>query len=120
MDYYDKKTKDLLVNINPRFPRWVYQKQPSTRGSVLNRGFELEASWHDRVGDFSYSHYPVTSPPFHNEVTLPPIPHHFKIGRGCWRGWMARTNPIRTALRWDIPYGISGATSFEGVNPRNG
>ena len=53
IDYYDKKTKDLLIGITPT----VESGHSSTTingGTVLNRGLELEVSWKDQVGDFAY------------------------------------------------------------------
>ena len=53
IDYYDKKTKDLLIGITPT----VESGHSSTTingGTVLNRGLELEVSWKDQIGDFAY------------------------------------------------------------------
>ena len=54
VDWYQKKTKDLLVNVNLS----ASLGQSSTTinaGSVENTGLELELTWKDTVGDFSYS-----------------------------------------------------------------
>lgn len=54
MDYYNKKTKDLLVKINP-VPE-VYTNQTTINaGEISNKGFEFEAGWKDNIGDLSYS-----------------------------------------------------------------
>ena len=55
MDWYQKKTKDLIVsNIIIPFEAGN-SAAPMNAGNVENKGFELEASWRDNIGDFSYS-----------------------------------------------------------------
>ncbi|MCI5664279.1 MAG: TonB-dependent receptor [Mediterranea sp.] len=55
MDWYQKKTKDLIVsNIVIPFEAGN-SAAPMNAGNVENKGFELEASWRDRIGDFNYS-----------------------------------------------------------------
>ena len=54
VDFYDKRTKDLLVRIKP--PREIgVDTQWANGGKILNQGFEFELGWQDRVGDFRYS-----------------------------------------------------------------
>ncbi|MCQ2134646.1 MAG: TonB-dependent receptor [Bacteroidales bacterium] len=54
LDYYNKKTKDLLFNIE--VPVELGASRTTVNGGVvLNRGFELELGWKDNIGDFSYS-----------------------------------------------------------------
>ena len=116
MDYYDKKTKDLLVNINP-VPEMGVSETTVNAGSVLNRGFELEASWHDRVGDFSYS---ITGnfSTLHNEVTyLDPTISRLE---GAVGGVDGTNNPIRTAFEVGYPIWYFRGYQFEGVNPETG
>ncbi len=54
IDYYNKKTDDLLITINPSamvgIPTYIVNA-----GSVENSGLELELTWKDRIGDFAYS-----------------------------------------------------------------
>jgi len=53
LDFYEKKTDDLLVQITPSYTTGqssVY----ANAGSVRNRGAEFELSWRDSVGDFVY------------------------------------------------------------------
>lgn len=53
LDYYNKNTKDLLVEINP-VPE-VYTKTTTVNaGEVNNKGFEFEFSWKDRIGNLGY------------------------------------------------------------------
>lgn len=55
MDYYVKKTKDLLVwNTTPSLEIGG-STSPINAGKVRNRGFEFELGWHDHIKDFNYS-----------------------------------------------------------------
>lgn len=52
-DYYWKKTDGMLLNIE--IPWTMGYSNPKTNaGSMKTRGFDLELSWNDRIGDFSY------------------------------------------------------------------
>ncbi len=55
MDYYVKKTKDLLMYGTT--PSLVIggTTSPINAGNVSNKGFEFELGWRDNIGDFSYS-----------------------------------------------------------------
>ena len=53
IDYFDKKTKDLLIGITPPI-EFGHSSTTINGGTVLNRGLELEVSWKDQVGDFAY------------------------------------------------------------------
>ncbi len=55
LDWYQKKTKDLLVN--GTIPSLIIggTTSPMNAGNVSNEGWELELSWRDFVGDFRYS-----------------------------------------------------------------
>ena len=54
VDYYIKKTKDLLVwNTTPSLIIGG-ATSPINAGNVENKGFEFELGWRDRIGDFSY------------------------------------------------------------------
>lgn len=54
VDYYQKKTKDLLVSINPTAEVGVSSTTVNA-GSVKNSGLEFELTWKDQIGDFGYS-----------------------------------------------------------------
>ena len=54
IDWYDKKTKDLLVSIAP-IPEIGVNSTYVNAGSVLNRGLEFEVGWRDTVGELSYN-----------------------------------------------------------------
>ena len=54
-DYFMKKTKDLIVSgITPSSVVGV-TVSPVNAGNVENSGFEFEAKWQDKIGDFGYS-----------------------------------------------------------------
>ena len=53
VDYYDKRTKDLLISITVP-PELGVSSTTVNNGSVLNQGLELELSWRDQIGDFAY------------------------------------------------------------------
>ena len=54
IDYFDKKTKDLLIGVTPPI-EFGHSSQTINGGTVLNRGLEFELSWKDQIGDFAYS-----------------------------------------------------------------
>ena len=54
LDYYNKNTNDLLVNVS--LPAAIgISSTTMNAGSVNNQGVELELTWKDTIGDFSYS-----------------------------------------------------------------
>lgn len=53
-DYYNKDTRDLLVNISPVAQVGVSNTTVNA-GSVNNHGLEFELGWQDSIGDFQYS-----------------------------------------------------------------
>ncbi len=66
VDYFDKKTKDLLIGITPPV-EFGHGSTTINGGTVLNRGFEFELGWKDSVGDFSYG-ISANFSTLHNEV----------------------------------------------------
>ena len=54
VDWYKKLTKDLLVSINP-VPEIGVASTTVNGGDILNKGFDVELGWRDRVGDLGYS-----------------------------------------------------------------
>ena len=55
VDYFIKKTKDLLVwNTTPSLIIGG-STSPINAGNVENKGFEFELGWRDHIGDFNYS-----------------------------------------------------------------
>ena len=54
VDYFTKKTKDLLVwNTTPSLIIGG-STSPINAGNVENKGFEFELGWRDHIGDFNY------------------------------------------------------------------
>lgn len=66
VDYFNKKTKDLLISVTPPI-EFGHSSQTINGGTVLNSGFEFEAAWKDQIGDFSYS-INANFSTLHNEV----------------------------------------------------
>ena len=65
-DYFNKKTKDLLFNIN--VPVELGASTTTVNGgTVLNSGLEFELGWRDNVGDFVYG-INANFSTLHNEV----------------------------------------------------
>lgn len=54
IDYYNKKTKDLLFDINVPAELGA-SKTTVNGGTVLNKGVEIELGWKDNIGAFAYS-----------------------------------------------------------------
>ena len=55
IDYYIKKTKDLLVSGTTPSLIIGGTTSPINAGNVENKGFEFELGWRDHIGDFNYS-----------------------------------------------------------------
>ena len=55
IDYFIKKTKDLLVSGTTPSLIIGGTTSPINAGNVENKGFELELGWRDHIGDFNYS-----------------------------------------------------------------
>ena len=54
-DWYDKKTKDLLVAV-PVDPTTGFSTQMKNAGTVENKGVEFALTWNDKIGkDFQYN-----------------------------------------------------------------
>ena len=53
-DWFNKDTKDLLVNINPVAEVGISSTTVNA-GSVNNSGFEFELGWQDKIGEVGYS-----------------------------------------------------------------
>ena len=55
VDYYEKKTKDLLVLDTKPSLSIGGKTSPRNAGNVSNKGWEFELGWRDNIKDFSYS-----------------------------------------------------------------
>jgi len=66
-DYFDKNTKDLLVNISPVAEVGISSTTVNA-GSINNNGLEFELGWQDNIGEFGYS-INANFSTLHNKVT---------------------------------------------------
>ena len=55
VDYFNKKTKDLIVTGITPSTIVGNTASPVNAGDITNKGFDVELGWTDRVGDFNYS-----------------------------------------------------------------
>ena len=123
VDYFDKRTKDLLFRVAVD-PALGVDKTTVNGGSILNSGLEFELGWKDQIGDFSYS-VNANFSTLHNEVlTFPgdtpretnqpassanyPVLTAFEPGYPVWyirgfnyEGMDAEGNPILTDVNGD-------------------
>lgn len=111
-DYYNKKTKDLLVNITP-LPEIGVSSTTINGGSVRNRGWELELGWRDNIGDFKYS-VNVNGSWLKNKVTELPSSIDRILGTGPGVG---NTN---TAFEVGHPIWYFRGYKYLGVNKETG
>ena len=66
VEYFDKRTKDLLFNLT--VPGELgFTSAVTNGGDVQNNGWEFELGWRDRIGDFTYS-VNANFSTLHNEV----------------------------------------------------
>ena len=56
VDYFSKRTYNLIQKQTMNWPQTIgLNPMLVNQGEVRNRGFEIQASWNDRIGkDFSY------------------------------------------------------------------
>ena len=123
VDYFDKRTKDLLFRVAVD-PALGVDRTTVNGGSILNSGLEFELGWKDQIGDFSYS-VNANFSTLHNEVlTFPgdtpretnqpassanyPVLTAFEPGYPVWyirgfnyEGMDAEGNPILTDVNGD-------------------
>ena len=66
VDYFDKRTKDLLISVTAPAELGV-SSTTINGGTVLNSGFEFELGWKDQIGDFAYG-ISANFSTLHNEV----------------------------------------------------
>ena len=113
IDWYDKKTKDLLVSIAP-IPEIGVNSTYVNAGSVLNRGLEIELGWRDSIGDLSYSISGNFST-LKNEVTyLDPAIYRLENGSQFYN------NRARTAFEVGYPIWYMRGYKLEGIDQETG
>jgi TonB-linked SusC/RagA family outer membrane protein len=114
--HYNKKTRDLLVTINP-VPEIGVASTVVNAGSVLNRGFEFEAGWKDKAGDFTYS-VNANFATLHNEVTyLDPAISRLTDNKG---GVSGTNNEVESAFEVGYPIWFFRGYKYEGVDAATG
>jgi TonB-linked SusC/RagA family outer membrane protein len=112
-DYFDKRTRDLLVSIAP-IPEIGVNDTFVNAGSVLNTGLEFELSWKDNIGDLSYSINANLSK-LHNEVTyLDPAIYRLENGQ------LSYNNPFTTAFEVGYPIWYFRGYKYLGVDAESG
>lgn len=111
MDYYVKKTKDLLTTGTPPLEAGNTATTVNA-GDVENRGFEFETSYRNKIGELSYS-IGVNLATLHNEVTYMNPNSPYLTGA---------TVNLETSTRFDKGHPIWYFYGYKtaGVNPKNG
>ena len=115
VDYYVKKTKDLIVT--GAVPSLVVgnTSSPINGGNVLNKGFEFDLTWRDGIGkDFTYS-ISANLATLHNEVTYV---SDFVSGR--LPGASAINYNELTVFEAGYPVWHFNGWQYEGINPETG
>lgn len=112
-DWFQKKTKDLLVSGFTPSTIIGVTASPLNAGDVKNSGFEFEALWQDQIGDFSYS-VRGNLATLKNEVTY----LHPSLENGI-DGVSYRFSPI-TKFEKGYPAWHFYGYKFKGVDPSNG
>src|SRR5699024_974820 len=53
-EYYQKKTRDMLLSLE--LPKYMgYSNPDQNTGKMNTKGWDVELSWRDNIGDFKYS-----------------------------------------------------------------
>ncbi len=113
-DWFQKKTKDLIVSgITPSTVVGV-TSSPVNAGNVMNSGFEFELRWKDQIGDFNYSISGNVST-LKNEVTY----IHESLSDGI-DGVGVRNYGTITRFEKGMPAWHFYGYKFTGVDPANG
>lgn len=113
VDYYEKKTKDLIVSgVTPSLTAGN-NPSPINAGNVKNSGFEFELSYKDHVGDFNYS-VSGNLTTLKNKVTyLDPTINRLP---GLW----ANGNSYATTFEVGYPVWYFRGYEYKGVNEQTG
>ena len=108
LDWYNKDTKDLLVNINP-VPELGVSSTTVNGGRVNNKGFEVELGWKDSIGEFGYSINANFSTVKNNVVELDP-----SISRILYGSYYV--SQLRTAFEAGYPIWYMYGYQFDGID----
>ena len=115
MDYFQKKTKDLIVS--GAVPSLVVgnTSSPINGGNVENKGFEFELAWRDKIGkDFNYS-ISGNLATLKNKVT-----YVSDYVSGKLDGANMNTYRQLTMFEAGYPVWYYNGWNFTGINPENG
>lgn len=114
MDYFVKKTKDLIVSGITPSTVVGNTASPVNAGDIENKGFELELGWQDRKGDFSYG-IRANMATLSNEVTyIHPTLKDGIAGAGF------HTNSGITRFEVGHPAWYFYGYKFDKINPQTG
>jgi len=114
VDYYNKKTHDLLITVSP-LPEIGVSSSTVNAGEVLNSGLELELSWKDHIGDLNYSISGNIST-LHNEVKAV----HSLRSRIDGSGVSGLNNKLGTAFETGYPVWYFRGYKYAGVDRETG
>ena len=112
VDWFNKDTRDLLVNISPVAEVGISSTTVNA-GSVNNTGWEFELGWQDTIGDFHYSINANLSTLKNNVTYLEPSVGHQKgssFGNMKFSTWFEEGYPV-----WYFR-----GYQYAGVNAENG
>ena len=116
MDFYNKVTKDLLLQYTPN-EITGYKSSYMNAGEVLNRGWEFELGWKDNINDFQYSINANLST-LKNEVRK--LAPQVTFIKGTGGGVSGLNYKISTYCEEGQPLWFFRGFDYVGVNPETG
>ena len=114
LDWFDKKTKDLIVTGVTTSTIVGIGASPLNAGNIDNKGLEVELRWKDQIGDFNYG-VAANFSTLHNEVTYLHPTLKDGIGGTSVRNYGSVTRFEKGYPAWHL-YGYE----FVGVKPETG
>ncbi|MDO5443076.1 MAG: TonB-dependent receptor, partial [Bacteroidia bacterium] len=116
VDWFNKQTKDLLVNISP-VPEIGVKSTTVNAGKVKNSGLEVELTWKDNIGDLGYSINGNFST-VHNTVTY--LDPSISRIEGSNNGVSGTNNPVSSCFEVGYPIWYFRAYKFSHTDPSTG
>ncbi len=112
-DYYHKKTDDILIDLSTPgyYGNGPNQKVTYNAASVLNRGFEFNLGWRDKVGKIKYN-ISVNGTTIHNEVLK--IGGNSGVDSVLVGGYLANGLPV-TRSKVGLPIGAFYGYKTDGI-----
>ncbi|MEI7661583.1 MAG: TonB-dependent receptor [Bacteroidota bacterium] len=113
VDYYNKKTDDILIDLSTPgyFGNGPYSKVTYNAASVLNRGFEFNLGWRDQVGKVKYN-ISVNGTTIHNEALK--IGGSYGVDSVLIGGYLANGIPV-TRSKVGLPIGAFYGYKTDGI-----